>query len=82
MLIPEAGIKNGSILIEDVLRAFSSSQVAAMRETVIQTIPRIVYADPGVGSVEGVEDAFDIAVQVRLFIAWGMLFFLSGVEFG
>lgn len=64
VLIAEGGIKNDTVRIEDVLGAFSAEQVASMRETVIQTIPRIVYADPRTSPIADVEDAFDITVQV------------------
>lgn len=64
VLIDEGSIKNETVRIEEVLLKFTSNQIVSMRETVIQTIPRIVYADPRASSIPDVEDAFDIAIQV------------------
>ncbi|KAG0578171.1 hypothetical protein KC19_4G003400 [Ceratodon purpureus] len=63
VLISESGVKNNSVRIDDVLGAFSDAQVVSMRDTVIRTIPHIVYADPRTSPIPGVHDAFDITVQ-------------------
>jgi hypothetical protein len=64
VLIPEAAVQNDSVRIEAVLRAFSPAQVLRMRDTVVRTIPRIVYSDPRSSPLAAVHDAFDITVQV------------------
>jgi xyloglucan galactosyltransferase MUR3 len=62
VFVPEDGVRNGSLQLEDVLRRFGRAQVAAMREQVVRLIPRIVYRDPRAGA-EGFRDAFDIAID-------------------
>jgi xyloglucan galactosyltransferase MUR3 len=60
--IPEDAVRNGTVKIEDVLVAYSAEQIKAMREEIINMIPKFVYTDPRY-NVEGIRDAFDIAVD-------------------
>lgn len=63
VFIPENDIlRNNSFSIEERLSQNSPEQVKAMREEVINLIPRIIYADPR-SKLETVKDAFDVAVQ-------------------
>lgn len=64
VFISEGVIRNGSASIDEVLTSFTREQVVSMRESVIRSIPRIVYADPRTSPIPGMEDAFDITVQV------------------
>ncbi|XP_003559614.1 xyloglucan galactosyltransferase KATAMARI1 homolog [Brachypodium distachyon] len=64
VFIPEDGLRNGTIRIEDVLRRFRAKEVAAMREQVVRTIPSIVYRDPRATAVTGgFRDAVDVAID-------------------
>lgn len=54
-------VKNGTS-IKSVLEKISKEKVEEMRNKVIDYIPNIIYAKPNVG-IEGVRDAFDIAVE-------------------
>ncbi|KAK9671366.1 hypothetical protein RND81_12G025100 [Saponaria officinalis] len=60
VFIPETGIKNGSVSVEEVLSKFSKNEKSAMRDEVIRLIPSIVYAR---NKLETIEDAFDLAVK-------------------
>ncbi|CAK9168925.1 unnamed protein product [Ilex paraguariensis] len=61
VFIDHEDVRNGTS-IRDVLQRYSGEEVGRMREKVIESIPRIVYARPGKG-LEGFRDAFDIAVE-------------------
>ncbi|KAL3647416.1 hypothetical protein CASFOL_008384 [Castilleja foliolosa] len=54
-------VKNGTS-IKGVLEKISREKVKRMREKVIEYIPKIMYANSNEG-LEGVEDAFDVAVE-------------------
>uniref|UniRef100_A0A0V0HPU0 Putative ovule protein n=1 Tax=Solanum chacoense TaxID=4108 RepID=A0A0V0HPU0_SOLCH len=58
---PEA-VRNGTASIKEILKSYSKDQVRKMREKVIETIPRIVYARPS-GGLGSVKDAFEIAIE-------------------
>lgn len=60
--IPEDTVRNGTVKIEDVLVSYSAEQIEAMRNEIINMIPKFVYADPRY-KVEGIRDAFDISVD-------------------
>ncbi|XP_040385568.1 xyloglucan galactosyltransferase KATAMARI1 homolog [Oryza brachyantha] len=63
VFVPEDGVRNGTVRLEDVLRRISAAKVAAMREQVIRMIPTVVYRDPR-GPSSGVpRDAVDVAVD-------------------
>ncbi|XP_031108350.1 xyloglucan galactosyltransferase XLT2 [Ipomoea triloba] len=54
-------VKNGTS-IKSVLEKISKEKVNEMRNKVIDYIPNIIYAKPNAG-IEGVRDAFDIAIE-------------------
>ncbi|KAH0697448.1 hypothetical protein KY290_015316 [Solanum tuberosum] len=58
---PEA-VRNGTASIKEILKSYSKDQVRKMREKVVETIPRIVYARPS-GGLGSVKDAFEIAIE-------------------
>ncbi|KAK8289174.1 hypothetical protein V6Z12_D07G174600 [Gossypium hirsutum] len=62
VFIPEDDIRKRNISIEERLSQISPEQVKIMRETVINLIPRLIYADPR-SKLETLRDAFDVAVQ-------------------
>ncbi|GMJ00760.1 MURUS 3, SHORT ROOT IN SALT MEDIUM 3, KATAMARI 1 [Hibiscus trionum] len=62
VFIPEDDIRKRNVSIEERLSQISPEQVKIMRETVINLIPRLVYADPR-SKLETLRDAFDVAVQ-------------------
>jgi hypothetical protein len=62
VFVPGDSVRNGTVRVEDALRRFGRTEVAAMREKVIQMIPGIVYRDPRAPSVE-FRDAFDVAID-------------------
>ncbi|KAJ0051686.1 hypothetical protein Pint_01649 [Pistacia integerrima] len=62
VFIPEDDIRKRNISIEERLRQISPEQVKIMRETVINLIPRLIYADPR-AKLETLKDSFDVAVQ-------------------
>ncbi|XP_025877543.1 xyloglucan galactosyltransferase KATAMARI1 homolog [Oryza sativa Japonica Group] len=63
VFVPEDGVRNGTVRLEDVLRRVSAARVAAMREQVIRMIPTVVYRDPRAPSARGFTDAIDVAVD-------------------
>lgn len=54
-------VKNGTS-IRGVLEKISKKDIRRMRRKVIEIIPNIVYAKPSEG-IEGIKDAFDLAVE-------------------
>eukprot|EP00250_Pteridium_aquilinum_P001530 c11724_g1_i1 orf=622-2922(+) len=62
VFISKDDMRNGT-KIEEVLNSFSTEKVEAMRETVIDMIPRIVYAGTGFSLKEKRPDAFDVAIE-------------------
>ncbi|XP_062202040.1 xyloglucan galactosyltransferase KATAMARI1 homolog [Phragmites australis] len=62
VFVPKDGVRNRTVQVEDVLRAFGAVQVAAMREQLVRMIPGIVYMDPRARAGR-FRDAFDIAVD-------------------
>lgn len=62
IFIPEDDIRKRNISIEQRLSEISLEKVKEMRETVINLIPRLIYADPR-SKLETLKDAFDVAVQ-------------------
>ncbi|KAM0859662.1 hypothetical protein ACQ4PT_047039 [Festuca glaucescens] len=63
VFVPEDGLRNGTVRVEDVLRRISAREVAAMREQLVRMIPSIVYRDPRATSGLGLRDAVDVAVD-------------------
>lgn len=61
VFIPENDIRK-NISIEERLSQIPPEKVIAMREEVINLIPRLVYADPR-SKLETFKDAFDVSVQ-------------------
>ncbi|XP_038886214.1 xyloglucan galactosyltransferase XLT2-like [Benincasa hispida] len=62
VFIDHKEVRNGSASIREVLEKFSREKVRKMREKVIETIPKIVYASAPEG-LESIKDAFDIALN-------------------
>ncbi|XXG80886.1 hypothetical protein AAC387_Pa09g1652 [Persea americana] len=62
VFISENDVRDGKVNIETALLKIPKAQVKAMRQKVIELIPRIIYADPR-SRLETTEDAFDIAVK-------------------
>ncbi|XP_050367192.1 xyloglucan galactosyltransferase MUR3 [Argentina anserina] len=62
VFIPEDDIRKKNITIEERLSQIPPEKVKAMREEVINLIPRVVYADPR-SKLETFKDAFDVSVQ-------------------
>lgn len=54
-------VKNGTS-IKALLERYSKEEVKAMRDKVIEFIPKFVYAEPHEG-IEGIKDAFDVALD-------------------
>ncbi|KAF7057253.1 hypothetical protein CFC21_064561 [Triticum aestivum] len=63
VFVPEDGVRNGTVKVEDVLRRIGAREVAAMREQVVRLIPNIVYRDPRVKAGYRFRDAVDVAVD-------------------
>jgi hypothetical protein len=69
VFIPEEGIKNGSILVEEVLKSYSQTRIRQMREELITLIPASIYRHPSSEDAELTEkfrDAFDLSVDSML----------------
>ncbi|XP_057535844.1 xyloglucan galactosyltransferase MUR3-like [Amaranthus tricolor] len=62
VFISENDVRKRNLSIEDTLRGIPSQQVEIMRETVINLIPKLIYADPR-SKLETLPDAFDVSVQ-------------------
>ncbi|KAL5792668.1 hypothetical protein ACOSP7_001262 [Xanthoceras sorbifolium] len=62
VFIPEDDIRKRNVTIEERLSQISPEQVKIMRETVINLIPSLIYADPR-SKLETFKDSFDVAVQ-------------------
>ncbi|KAK9726447.1 hypothetical protein RND81_05G215800 [Saponaria officinalis] len=62
VFIPEKDVRKNGFSIEKRLREISPEQVKIMRETVINLIPKLIYADPR-SKLETLRDAFDTSVQ-------------------
>lgn len=62
VFIHGSDVQNGTTSIRAVLENISKDRVKMMREKIIEYIPKIVYAKPNEG-LEGIKDAFDIAVE-------------------
>ncbi|KAL3829117.1 hypothetical protein ACJIZ3_017919 [Penstemon smallii] len=62
VLIPEGDVKRKKVSIERFLERISRRRVLAMRDEVIDLIPKVVYADPR-SRLEGYEDAFDLTIN-------------------
>lgn len=58
--IPEQGIKNGTVRVEEILSQISQDAVSSMREEIIRLIPKVIYAR---NKLQSIEDAFDITVK-------------------
>lgn len=63
--IPVKDVKEWNVDLEKVLLAIPEKEVIAMREEVIELIPKIVYADPR-SKLDNFEDAFDLALKGML----------------
>ncbi|KAG0616407.1 hypothetical protein M758_5G112800 [Ceratodon purpureus] len=63
VFIAEDHIRSGTLSVESVLRAIPAKEVQQMRETIIELIPHLVYADPRRPTLEKSSDAFGIAMK-------------------
>lgn len=66
VFISEEHIRSGILSIESVLRGISAKEIRRMRETIIQLVPSLVYADPRVSILKESTDAFGIAMKVGI----------------
>ncbi|KMT05728.1 hypothetical protein BVRB_7g166580 [Beta vulgaris subsp. vulgaris] len=62
VFISENDVRKRNLSIEERLLEIPPQQVEIMRETVINLIPKLVYADPR-SKLETLPDAFDVSVQ-------------------
>lgn len=62
VFIPEDDIRKRNVSIEERLKQISPEQIMEMRETFINLIPRVIYADPR-SKLATLKDSFDVAVQ-------------------
>lgn len=62
VFISENDVRKKNFSIEERLLQISPQQVEIMRETVINLIPNLIYADPR-SKLETLSDAFDVSVQ-------------------
>ncbi|CAN0860742.1 Probable xyloglucan galactosyltransferase GT12 [Linum grandiflorum] len=60
--IPEELVREGKVNVEERLLQVPEAEVVAMREVVIELIPKVIYGDPRSKST-GFEDAFEIALK-------------------
>ncbi|KAM7258773.1 hypothetical protein ACFE04_014514 [Oxalis oulophora] len=65
VLIPSNKVREGKVSIERILSRIPAYKVKAMRDEVINLIPKVIYADPR-SRLETLEDAFDISVKSLL----------------
>ncbi|KAH9785147.1 Xyloglucan galactosyltransferase MUR3 [Citrus sinensis] len=61
-ILAEDDIRKRNVSIEERLKQISPEQIMEMRETVINLIPRVIYADPR-SKLATFKDSFDVAVQ-------------------
>ncbi|KAL9431201.1 hypothetical protein AB3S75_026395 [Citrus x aurantiifolia] len=61
-ILAEDDIRKRNVSIEERLKQISPEQIKEMRETVINLIPRVIYADPR-SKLVTLKDSFDVAVQ-------------------
>ena len=65
VFISEDHIRAGVLTVESVLRKIPANTIQQMRETIVELIPNLVYADPrGLPTLEEYTDAFGIAMKV------------------
>ncbi|VFQ92042.1 unnamed protein product [Cuscuta campestris] len=57
-------VRSGSASIRGILEKYSKEKIRKMREKLVETIPRLIYARKGLGS--NVKDAFDVAVEAAM----------------
>lgn len=62
VFIDRNAVKNGTVSVKEVLESYSGVEVTKMRDKVIDSIPKFIYAKPQEG-LESVKDAFDIAIE-------------------
>ncbi|TVU48406.1 hypothetical protein EJB05_08042, partial [Eragrostis curvula] len=62
VLIPEDDVRAGNVRIEEALRRIPTDVAERMTQTVIDLIPRLVYADPR-SKLETVKDAVDVTME-------------------
>ncbi|XP_062209101.1 xyloglucan galactosyltransferase KATAMARI1 homolog [Phragmites australis] len=62
VLIAEEDVRAGNVSIEETLRRIPPDVAERMTETVIELIPRLVYADPR-SKLETLKDAVDVTVE-------------------
>jgi hypothetical protein len=70
VFMSETGIKNGSILVEEVLGSYSQTRIKEMREELIRLIPGSLYRHPESTDPKLIDpefcDAFDLSVKGML----------------
>lgn len=55
--------ENGTISIKKVLEGYSKEEVKKMRETIIDFIPKLLYAESSKSLGDNTKDAFDITIE-------------------
>ncbi|KAG0558617.1 hypothetical protein KC19_10G041100 [Ceratodon purpureus] len=63
VFILENYVRTGTLSVESVLRNIPAERIQQMRETIIELIPNLVYADPRSPTLETSTDAFGIAMK-------------------
>ncbi|KAF8648346.1 hypothetical protein HU200_064930 [Digitaria exilis] len=63
VFIDQEDVLQGKVDIEEALSRYSDGEAAAMREEVINMIPRFLYKDPRVRFAGDMRDAFDITID-------------------
>lgn len=63
VFIDHKDVRNGPVSIKSKLEGYSKEEVRKLRETVIDYLARILYAESISGLGNGIKDAFDITVE-------------------
>ncbi|XP_008780056.2 xyloglucan galactosyltransferase XLT2 [Phoenix dactylifera] len=63
VFIDRREVRSGAVSVRGVLEGIGVERAKKMREKVVELIPRLVYAAAEGGLGEGMEDAFDVAVD-------------------
>ncbi|WOL10009.1 hypothetical protein Cni_G18763 [Canna indica] len=63
VFIDRRDVRSGAVSVRQVLEGIGAERVRRMRERVVEMIPRLIYAASEEGLGEGMDDAFDVAVE-------------------
>ncbi|KAG6481677.1 xyloglucan galactosyltransferase XLT2-like [Zingiber officinale] len=63
VFIDRREVRSGAARVREVLEGIGEERARRMRERVVEMIPRLVYAAAEEGLGEGMQDAFDVAVD-------------------